>query len=32
VVITGQCYMPVGTITIRHDLTVALGFDRDPLK
>lgn len=25
VVITGQCYMPVGTITIRNDLSVAPG-------
>ena len=25
VVITGQCYMPVGTVTIRDDLTVAPG-------
>jgi hypothetical protein len=25
VVITGQCYMPVDTITIRHDLSVAPG-------
>jgi hypothetical protein len=25
VVITGQCYAPVGTVTVRHDLTVAPG-------